>query len=258
MPVDVADINSLFDAVLINVIDMEDASSPLDNGLVIINVPTEVTDSIPITKLVDKADLDVISTLDTALVGVSVVTEVTERVLVLVTIFKDISSLLNAVLIPVTDGTDVNSLTDVLATLTVTTVLEMTDSVSVSVLIGAPDVIPLLDVVLANIIVEIEVAGRVLVLVTILEDVADISSVLNAVLVDVVGVTDSTGVSSTDVVLVTAPVILEMTDSAFISVPIDVADVITLLDVMLVCITDNAYVNSLLDLVLVTVLVVIE
>lgn len=118
----------------------------------------------------------------------------------------------------------------------------MTDSVSVSALIGAPDVIPLLDVVLANIIVEIEVAGRVLVLVTILEDVADISSVLNAVLVDV---TDGEDVNS--LLNVTLVMTEDKGDIALlVPAPADVTDV------------GNADDSSLLDDVLVGVTILIE
>ena len=93
--------------------------------------------------------------------------------------------------------------------------------------------------------------------VTILVNVADISMFNDAAAL--VGVTDGTSV---DVVLVTATILLELTDSAFISLFIDVADIITLFDDILACMTDNAdvssYMQSLPDLILVIVLPVIE
>ena len=206
MPVDVADVNSLFDAVLVDVTGMTDSSSP-----------TEVADSVPVIMLVDEADLDdVSSTLDTALVGVSVVMEVTERELVLVTIFKDISSLLDPPLsVAVTDGTGVSSTDVVLVT---ATVLEMIDSVSISVLIGVADAIPLLDVVLVDVAAALE--G--------MTESEDVNSLLVSALVDVTDVANGTDDSSLlDNVLVTVTVLIEATDSVPFTMFADIVDVIS-------------------------------
>ena len=276
----VAAVNDSSPAVPTDVIDAADISTPDELVLVIVTaLSLDVTYSVPVTMLVDVADInslfDVADAVDNSLLpdvaavlvgvrGVRDVGSLLDDALVTVTVLKEVRDLVSAT--TVEDAADVSPLL-------VPVLVDMTEDISSTLdtalvdlcVDDSADVSSLLDVELVVVIAAIEVTEIiVLVLVAILEDVADASSLLDDA-ATLVGVTDGVDVSSlSDVVLVTAPVLLEITDSLSTSVLIDVltdiVDVSLISDVVtvLVDVANDVDDTSLLDdaLVIVTTLII--
>ena len=234
---------------VIILIDITDFSAILDVAAVLVGI-TDVADG---NMLVDSALVDIIV----------VIIEVREGVLVLVVILEDldISSVLNAILVGVINGADVNSLLNV--TLVVITEDKGDISLLVLALVDVTDVgngaddssLLVLDGVLVTVTVLIEATDSVPV--TVFVDIANVSLLLIPTLEDISEDTSSTFVTallctvdSADVSsLVESYVVVTVTERVLVLTSIleDVTDVMLPDATFDVAVTDGTDVSSLLD-----------